>query len=127
MSRYAILPDQLLVNPTLLNLMTDGPALEIQPLKLKKRAQFFLEEMIAAGAAGITSIDYPGVRVANGIFKLGKAGVAVETIYESHDGEYAGRHALYVLTSTVVRLGTTSSPTPTSSSSHQGVAQVAHG
>lgn len=85
-----------------------------------------LEDMIAR-PDGITSIDYPGVRVADGIFKIRKAGVAVETIYEAHDGEYAGCHALYVLRSRVVRLVAASSPTPTSSPSHQEAAQVAHG
>ena len=54
-----------------------------------------------AGANGVTTIDYPGVRVGDCILKLRKAGVEVQTIYEPHEGEFAGRHGRYVLRSRV--------------------------
>lgn len=79
------------------------PLLGVRPLQLTKRATMFLEEMIAK-PEGITSIDYPGVRVADAILKLRKAGVDVKTIHEPHAGEFAGRHARYVLRSRVTRL-----------------------
>ena len=104
MSRYALLPDQRLVNLTLLNLMTDGIPLGRRPLKLTKRAEFFLGELLAAGTAGITTISYPGVRVGDAIHKLRQAGVVIETQYEQHGGDFAGSHGVYVLRSRVVRL-----------------------
>ena len=78
-----------------------------QPLALTKRAKFFLEEMLAAGSQGITTIDYPGVRVGDAVHKLRKAGVQVETHYEQHGGEFAGHHGRYILHSKVVRLSDT--------------------
>lgn len=77
------------------------------PLRLTKRAEFFLEELIAAGDRGITTIDYPGVRVGDAVHKLRKAGVHIETQYEQHSGEFAGNHGRYVLRSTVRRLAPT--------------------
>ena len=78
-----------------------------QPLALTTRAEFFLEEMLAAGSEGITAIDYPGVRVGDAVFKLRKAGVDIETQYEQHGGEFAGHHGRYILRSKVVRLSGT--------------------
>jgi hypothetical protein len=75
-----------------------------QPLALTKRATFFLEELLAAGSEGITTIDYPGVRVGDAVHKLRKAGVDIETQYEQHGGEFAGHHGRYVLRSKVARL-----------------------
>lgn len=92
------------VETSLLALMTAKPAAEPQALVLSKRAIFFLEEMMAAGATGITTIDYPGVRVGDAIHKLRKAGVKIETQYEQHGGEFSGNHGRYVLRSRVMRL-----------------------
>ena len=101
---YAILPEQSPVAASLLDLMADAAPLEHVPLKLTKRAEFFLEELMAAGAAGITTISYPGVRVGDAVHKLRKAGVNIETQYEQHGGEFAGSHGRYVMRSKVVRL-----------------------
>jgi hypothetical protein len=79
----------------------DAPLLPSKPITLPKRAAWFLEELVKAGAAGVTTIDYPGVRVGDCILKLRKAGVDVQTIYEPHDGEFAGRHGRYILLSRV--------------------------
>jgi hypothetical protein len=88
--KYGLIPDDLLGVP--------------QPLILTKRAEFFLEELLAAGNEGITTIDYPGVRVGDAIHKLRKAGVTVETQYEQPGGEFAGHHGRYILRSKVERL-----------------------
>ena len=81
------------------------------PLILTKRAEFFLEEMLGAGAEGITTIAYPGVRVGDAIHKLRKAGVVIDTAYEQHGGEFAGNHGRYILRSKVVRLDRHTLPT----------------
>jgi hypothetical protein len=75
-----------------------------RPLPLTKRATFFLEELLAAGNDGITTIDYPGVRVGDAIHKLRKSGVHVETQYEHHGGKFAGNHGRYILKSRIARL-----------------------
>jgi len=101
-SKYGLAP---LPTGSLLDLMTGTSLLsELLPLKLTKRAEFFLEEMLAAGRTGITTIDYPGVRVGDAVHKLRKAGVKIETQYEQHGGEFAGAHGIYVLISRVMRL-----------------------
>jgi hypothetical protein len=85
-------------------LVSDDSVGAPQPLALTKRAAFFLEELLAAGSEGITTIDYPGVRVGDAIHKLRKAGVQIETQYEQHRGEFGGCHGRYVLRSRIVRL-----------------------
>lgn len=79
-------------------------ATEPSPLTLTKRARFFLEELLAAGGEGITTVDYPGVRVGDAIHKLRKAGVVIETKYERHSGEFEGSHGRYVLRSKINQL-----------------------
>jgi hypothetical protein len=101
-ARYGVLPGSL-VTTSLLDLI-DRAEPDPVPLALTKRAEFFLEEMMAAGNEGITTIDYPGVRVGDAIHKLRKAGVNIETAYEQHGGEFAGAHGRYKLKSKVVRL-----------------------
>lgn len=66
-----------------------------------KRTNMFLGEMIAAGDAGITSIAYPGVRLADAIFKLRGKGFQIETLYEPHEGPFKGIHGRYTLKSRV--------------------------
>jgi hypothetical protein len=85
-------------------LVPDDPHAAPVPLALTKRAEFFLEELLAAGSQGITTIDYPGVRVGDAIHKARRAGVHIETQYEPHGGEFAGNHGRYILRSKVVRL-----------------------
>jgi hypothetical protein len=98
--RYAIEAPAASVD--LVEMMAPPPV--ITPLALTKRAEFFLEEMLAAGPGGITTIDYPGVRVGDAIHKLRKAGVSINTTYEEHGGEFAGHHGRYVLLSKIVRI-----------------------
>jgi hypothetical protein len=84
----------------------DAPLLLPTPINVPKRVAWFLGELVKAGPAGVTTIDYPGVRVGDCILKLRKAGIDVQTIYEPHDGEFAGRHGRYVLRSRVELLVT---------------------
>jgi hypothetical protein len=75
----------------------DAPLLPPQPIALPKRAAWFLDELVKAGATGVTTISYPGVRVSDCLLKIRRAGVDVQTVYESHDGEFSGRHGRYIL------------------------------
>ena len=64
------------------------------------RDAWALGELVFAGAAGCTPIDNPGPRWSGYIFKLKRIyGLDIETITEMHGGEYAGKHARYVLRS----------------------------
>jgi hypothetical protein len=72
----------------------DGSARIIKPAD---RDAWALGELIFAGAAGCTPIDNPGV------FKLKHVyGLNIESITEMHGGDYAGKHARYVLRSRVL-------------------------
>lgn len=62
-----------------------------------KRLNMILSELLAARDKGITSIAYPGVRVADSIFKARALGFVIETEYESHTGPFAGVHGRYRL------------------------------
>jgi hypothetical protein len=98
--RFALVPAAPLEARDLLDRMKDP---EPVPLRLTKRADFFLGELLAAGREGISTINYPGVRVGDAIFKLRKAGVEIETDHVAHGGEFAGSHGVYRLKSRVVR------------------------
>lgn len=101
----------------------DAALLPPKPLMLlPKRAMWFLGELVKVGAAGVTTIDYPGVRVGDCILKLRKAGVDVQTIYEPHDGEFPGRHGRYILRSRVELLA--DDPPPSSRHSSPDHARV---
>jgi hypothetical protein len=76
----------------------------MQILELDGRPGWALDEMINARAEGITAINYPGMRLADAVFKLRQAGLTIETIHEPHGGEFKGRHARYILKSRVERL-----------------------
>jgi hypothetical protein len=82
----------------------DAPLLSARPIVVPKRAAWFLDELVKAGTQGVTTINYPGVRIGDCVLKLRKAGVNVQTLYELHSGEFAGRHGRYILRSNVQRL-----------------------
>lgn len=66
------------------------------------RDAWALGELISAGTAGCTPIDHPGPRWSGYIFKLKRIhSLNIETITEMHGGDYAGKHARYVLRSKV--------------------------
>ncbi|TAJ82883.1 hypothetical protein [Reyranella sp.] len=62
-----------------------------------KRPNWLLDILRTRGDTGTTSIEHPGVRVADAVLKLRRAGLAIETITERHEGAFAGNHARYVL------------------------------
>jgi hypothetical protein len=77
----------------------DGSARIIKPAG---RDAWALSELIFAGAAGCTPIDNPGPRWSGYVFKLKQIyALDIESITEMHGGEYAGKHARYVLRSKV--------------------------
>lgn len=67
----------------------------------KGRDRWALESLMQAGPKGCTPIDHPGPRWSAYVHKLRGAGVDIETIHEQHDGPFPGRHARYVLRSSV--------------------------
>ena len=69
---------------------------------LKGRPAWLLEKLVAAGHAGISTIDLPpGVRTSHYVLQLRRAMIPVETRFENHAGEFAGRHARYTLSAPV--------------------------
>ena len=82
--------------------------IETRTIELTGRDAWALASLVKAGARGCTPIDHPGPRWSGYVHKLRrKYGVQVETIGERHGGQFAGRHARYVLRS-VVRIISTS-------------------
>lgn len=68
------------------------------PFNVQGRDAWALLELIRAGQRGCTPIDNPAPRWAAYVFKLKrKHGLAVETVYETHGGDFPGHHARYVL------------------------------
>lgn len=65
-------------------------------LRLDGREGWAALELIDAGERGITAFDYPGVRVADSVFKLRRRGILIETVQESHGGQFRGQHARYI-------------------------------
>jgi hypothetical protein len=74
----------------------------IRTITPRGRDAWALGELITAGDDGCTPIDNPGPRWSGYVFKLKRIyGLDVETVTEMHGGEYAGKHARYVLRSCV--------------------------
>jgi winged helix domain-containing protein len=61
------------------------------------RDAWALSRLINAGSCGLTTIDHPAPRWSHYIYKLRKAGLTISTDYESHKGEFPGRHGRYRL------------------------------
>jgi hypothetical protein len=75
---------------------------DVRIITPRGRDAWALGELITAGADGCTPLDNPGLRWSHYVFKLKRVyGLNVETITEMHGGEYAGKHARYVLRSRV--------------------------
>ena len=75
--------------------------IETRKVTITGRDAWALQELVKAGNSGCTPIDHPGPRWSGYIHKLRGLGFHIETIHESHGGPFAGRHARYVLRSTV--------------------------
>jgi hypothetical protein len=66
------------------------------------RVGWALGELIAAGGTGITSMENPAPRLAAYIHKAKHVfGISIESLTETHDGPYPGKHARYRLLSRV--------------------------
>jgi len=77
----------------------DGNVRAINPAG---RDAWALGELITAGSDGCTPLDNPGPRWSGYVFKLKRIyRLDIETITEMHGGDYAGKHARYVLRSRV--------------------------
>jgi hypothetical protein len=76
----------------------------LQILDLAGREEWALSHLLAAGSHGCTPIDTPGPRWSDYVFKLRRRGIDIATITESHDGDFPGHHARYILRSKVNRL-----------------------
>lgn len=74
----------------------EGPAFTV-----KGRMAWALAQLLQAGERGCTPIERPAPRWSHYVFKLRKAGLAIETIDENHGGAYSGSHGRYVLRSPV--------------------------
>lgn len=82
--------------------VNDGP-FEIQ---ISGRNADTLERLIIVDQRGIAATELnPGNRLAAYIYELRKLGLNIDTWMEPHGGQYAGRHARYVLQSIVMRGG----------------------
>jgi hypothetical protein len=80
--------------------VTEGE--DVRTISPAGRDAWALGELILAGETGCTPITTPGPRWSGYIFKLKRIyRLNVETITEMHGGDYAGKHARYVLRSCV--------------------------
>jgi hypothetical protein len=61
------------------------------------RDAWCLAELIAGGLVGVTPIERPAPRWSHYIWKLKRAGVHIDTVYERHGGAYSGTHGRYLL------------------------------
>ncbi|WP_417491021.1 winged helix domain-containing protein [Maricaulis sp.] len=69
---------------------------------VKGRAAWALKLLVQRGKRGCSPVSEPtGPRWSSYIYTLRRAGFPIETIHESHRGDFPGRHARYVLTESV--------------------------
>jgi hypothetical protein len=97
---------------------TDGPKAPPRKLTVKVRLEgnppierlfegrlaWTLTQLLGAGENGCTPMDQPAPRWSDYVFKLRRAGVAIETLHEAHGGSFSGHHGRYVLRSRVTIL-----------------------
>lgn len=66
------------------------------------RFAWALEQLINTGSAGCTPISHPAPRWSSYVHILRtRSGLAIDTLRESHAGQFPGTHARYVLRSPV--------------------------
>lgn len=68
---------------------------------VRGREAWALRMLLDAGERGCTPINRPAPRWSAYILLLRQKGFDIETIYEHHDGPYAGTHGRYVLRSKI--------------------------
>ena len=70
------------------------------------RVAWALQELVVAGERGCTAIETPGPRWSSYVHRLRHDhGLHIETVDEPHGGNFAGRHARYILRETVEIIG----------------------
>ncbi|MDQ0998088.1 hypothetical protein QFZ34_003270 [Phyllobacterium ifriqiyense] len=68
------------------------------PIILKGRVAWTAEQLVKAGSQGITTVQFPGVRLSEHVRVLRHDfGIEIETIVEKHDGPFPGSHGIYKL------------------------------
>jgi hypothetical protein len=77
---------------------TDGVAFAIL---ISGRVRWALDQLLKAGTTGCKPIHNPAPRWSAYIFDLRGMGVEIETVTETHEGDFPGHHAVYVLRSGV--------------------------
>ena len=60
-----------------------------------------LQALAERSANGLSSLEFPAMRLAAYVFNLRELGLDIETIREKHDGPFPGWHGRYVLHSQV--------------------------
>ena len=80
---------------------SDDDLLDGCELTVAGRDAWALQKLLDKGERGVTAFDEIGPRLSHYIFKLRRAGIAIETRDESHGGAFAGWHGRYVLRSRV--------------------------
>ncbi|WP_223216493.1 winged helix domain-containing protein [Rhizobium mesosinicum] len=83
----------------------DGDAPKGPPITIVGREWWALQQLIEAGDRGCTPIDNPAPRWAHYVWLLRGNGIDVETIHESHGGQFPGTHARYTLKSRLSIVG----------------------
>ena len=68
------------------------------------RQAWMLEQLLQAGAEGITSRQCPGARLSGYVERLRLLGEPIATIREEHSGPFPGVHGVYVLQCQVRRV-----------------------
>ena len=79
----------------------DGP----QSAVLTGRLLWTLQQLVRAGARGVTPIERPAPRWSHYVHQLRALGLYIETIREEHGGDFPGHHGRYVLRSPVAIKG----------------------
>ena len=65
------------------------------------RLLWTLQQLVRAGARGVTPIERPAPRWSHYVHQLREMGLDIETIREEHGGDFPGHHGRYVLRSPV--------------------------
>ncbi|MGN7772170.1 winged helix domain-containing protein [Phyllobacterium sp. 22552] len=72
---------------------------------LTGRVAWTAEQLVKAGSQGITTMQFPGVRLSEHVRVLRHDfGIEIETIVEKHDGPFPGSHGIYKLVTELVIL-----------------------
>jgi len=71
------------------------------PMRLEGRVAWAMKQLVNAGKGGCTPITHPGPRWSDYVFKLRALGFVIETVHESHSGQFPGHHARYILRTSV--------------------------